>query len=143
MSKHLASTFIPNIPFQWNVPVKNASPPKNNHSLLLITNSWYYRYSCNSNTSPCLDITSPGHTPTMKPLPPFSLTIKSILGWHKVPATLAILVVAEGVDFYICGQSAAFRGVTRDNILPGIKFSHSAMSAHAILQKEGYAIIPW
>ena len=49
----------------------------------------------------------------------------------------------QGVEFYICGQSAAFRGVTKDNILPGINFALSAMSAHAMLQSEGYAIIPW
>ncbi len=49
----------------------------------------------------------------------------------------------EGVEFYICGQSAKFRGVTRENILPGVKFSLSAMTAHAMLQKDGYAIIPW
>jgi len=52
-------------------------------------------------------------------------------------------LVREGVEFYICGQSAMFRGVTRENILPGVKFSLSAMTAHAMLQKEGYAIIPW
>jgi len=52
-------------------------------------------------------------------------------------------LMAEGVQFYICGQSAAFRGVTRENIIPGVQFSHSAMTAHALLQKEGYALIPW
>ena len=64
-------------------------------------------------------------------------------GAKNANAEVIAALVAEGVDFYICGQSAAFRGVTRDNILPGVKFSHSAMTAHAMLQKEGYAIIPW
>ena len=64
-------------------------------------------------------------------------------GARNANAEVIAALVAEGVDFYICGQSAAFRGVTRDNILPGVKFSHSAMTAHAMLQKEGYAIIPW
>ncbi len=64
-------------------------------------------------------------------------------GAKNANAEVIAALVAQGVDFYICGQSAAFRGVTRDNILPGVKFSHSAMTAHAMLQKEGYAIIPW
>lgn len=64
-------------------------------------------------------------------------------GAKNANAEVIAALVAEGVDFYICGQSAAFRGVTRENILPGIKFSHSAMSAHAVLQSQGYSIIPW
>lgn len=64
-------------------------------------------------------------------------------GAKNANADVIAALVAEGVDFYICGQSAAFRGVTRENILPGVKFSLSAMTAHALLQKEGYAIIPW
>ncbi len=64
-------------------------------------------------------------------------------GKKNANAEVIAALVAEGVEFYICGQSAAFRGVTRENILPGIKFSHSAMTAHAMLQKEGYALIPW
>ncbi len=59
----------------------------------------------------------------------------------NIPIINALL--SEGVDIYICGQSAAFRGVTRENIVPGVKFSLSAMTAHAMLQKEGYALIPW
>jgi len=60
-------------------------------------------------------------------------------------ANIAVIeaLISEGVEIYICGQSAAFRGVTRENILPGVQFSLSAMTAHAMLQKKGYAIIPW
>lgn len=60
-------------------------------------------------------------------------------------ANIAVIeaLMAEGVKFYICGQSASFRGVTRENIIPGVQFSLSAMTAHAMLQKEGYSLIPW
>lgn len=64
-------------------------------------------------------------------------------GAKNANADVIAALVKEGVKFYICGQSAAFRGVTRENILPGVEFSLSAMTAHAMLQKEGYALIPW
>lgn len=64
-------------------------------------------------------------------------------GAKNANADVIAALISQGVEFYICGQSAAFRGVTKENILPGIKFSLSAMTAHAMLQKEGYAIIPW
>lgn len=64
-------------------------------------------------------------------------------GHKNANAPVIAALIKEGVDIYICGQSAAFRGVTRENILPGIKFSTSAMTAHAMLQSEGYTLIPW
>lgn len=64
-------------------------------------------------------------------------------GAKNANASVIAALIDEGVDIYICGQSAAYRGVTRDNILSGVEFSLSAMTAHAMLQKEGYALIPW
>lgn len=64
-------------------------------------------------------------------------------GAKNANAAVIEALINEGVEIYICGQSAAFRGVTRDNILPGVKYSLSAMTAHAILQSEGYSLIPW
>lgn len=64
-------------------------------------------------------------------------------GAKNANAPIIAALIREGVDVYICGQSAAFRGVTRENILPGVKFSLSAMTAHAMLQSEGYTLIPW
>ena len=64
-------------------------------------------------------------------------------GHKNANAPIIAELIKEGVEIYICGQSATFRGVTRENILPGIKFSTSAMTAHAMLQSEGYTLIPW
>lgn len=64
-------------------------------------------------------------------------------GATNANAPVIAALIKEGVKMYICGQSAAFRGVTRENILPGVQFSHSAMTAHAMLQSQGYALIPW
>lgn len=64
-------------------------------------------------------------------------------GAKNANAAVIEALISEGVEIYICGQSAAFRGVTRENILPGVKYSLSALTAHAMLQKDGYALIPW
>lgn len=50
---------------------------------------------------------------------------------------------SKGVQFYICGQSAAYHGVKSENLLPGIKMSLSAMTAHAQLQQAGFTINPF
>ncbi len=49
----------------------------------------------------------------------------------------------HGVKFYVCGQSAAYYGVKKDDLLPGVKLSLSAMTAHALLQQQGYTLNPF
>lgn len=49
----------------------------------------------------------------------------------------------HGVAFYVCGQSAAYYGVTDKDLLPGVKMSLSAMTAHALLQQQGYTLNPF
>tara|TARA_R110000796_G_scaffold205698_10_gene321973 strand:- start:1003 stop:1554 length:552 start_codon:yes stop_codon:yes gene_type:complete len=49
----------------------------------------------------------------------------------------------HGVKFYLCGQSAAANGISNDDLLPGVKMSLSAMTAHALLQQQGYTINPF
>ncbi len=49
----------------------------------------------------------------------------------------------QGVNFYVCGQSAAYYGVKTTNLLPDVKMSLSAMTAHALLQQQGYTINPF
>jgi intracellular sulfur oxidation DsrE/DsrF family protein len=48
-----------------------------------------------------------------------------------------------GVAFYVCGQSAAYYGVTDKDLLPGVKMSLSAMTAHALLQQQGFTLNPF
>ncbi len=47
----------------------------------------------------------------------------------------------QGVQMYICGQSAASRGYPRRDILPEVKMALSAMSVLTVLQGQGYAMI--
>lgn len=49
----------------------------------------------------------------------------------------------HGVQFYVCGQSAAYHGVTQADLLPGVKLSLSAMTQHALLQQNGFTLNPF
>ena len=46
-----------------------------------------------------------------------------------------------GVDIIICGQTAAYRGITKDNANPNVKFALSAMTALLQYQNQGYRFI--
>ncbi|HBH44411.1 MAG TPA: hypothetical protein DDY28_08390, partial [Hyphomonas atlantica] len=43
----------------------------------------------------------------------------------------------------LCGQTAAYRDVTKADLLPGVEMSLSAMTAHAQLQQDGYTLNPF
>lgn len=58
-------------------------------------------------------------------------------------ADLIRTLQAYGVGFYVCGQSAAYQNVKTEDLLPGVKVSISAMTAHAMLQKQGYTLNPF
>ncbi|MGJ8663245.1 MAG: DsrE family protein [Marinicella sp.] len=50
---------------------------------------------------------------------------------------------SHGVKFYVCGQSAAYYGVRKEHLIPGVNMSLSAMTAHAQLQQAGYTLNPF
>lgn len=52
-------------------------------------------------------------------------------------------LIDHGVTVYLCGQSAARMGLTREVLLPGVKMALSAMTAHALLQQQGYTLNPF
>jgi len=58
-------------------------------------------------------------------------------------AALIAALTAKGVDIYLCGQSAAAYDVKKEDLLPGVKMSLSAMHAHALLDAEGYSLNPF
>ena len=49
----------------------------------------------------------------------------------------------HGVTFHLCGQSAAAHGITNADLLPGVRMALSAMTAHALLQQQGFTINPF
>jgi len=60
------------------------------------------------------------------------------------PNTAMLHALAEaGVEIYLCGQTAAFRGFSAEELNPVVTMSLSAMTAHVRLQSEGYTLIPF
>ncbi len=49
----------------------------------------------------------------------------------------------HGVEFRLCGQSAAAHKINNADLLPGVKMDLSAMTAHALLQQQGYTLNPF
>ena len=52
-------------------------------------------------------------------------------------------MIDQGVRVIVCGQSAAYYDVENDALLPGVEMALSAMTAHAVLQQQGYALNPF
>ena len=47
------------------------------------------------------------------------------------------------VKIYLCGQTAAYYAIEKDDLQPGVQMSLSAMTAHALLQHRGYTLNPF
>lgn len=59
-------------------------------------------------------------------------------------SAIAIATLQEhGVEFRLCGQSAAAHKIAKSDLLPGVKMDLSAMTAHALLQQQGYSLNPF
>ena len=69
--------------------------------------------------------------------------VYDVSGDAKGNADLVAALLEHGVRIIVCGQSAASRGVAADDLLPGVELALSAMTAHALLQQEGYTINPF
>ncbi|MGB3167263.1 MAG: DsrE family protein [Alteraurantiacibacter sp.] len=52
-------------------------------------------------------------------------------------------MLSQGVRFIVCGQSAAGQDVSREDLIPGVEMALSAMTAHALLQQQGYTVNPF
>jgi intracellular sulfur oxidation DsrE/DsrF family protein len=52
-------------------------------------------------------------------------------------------ILAAGGQLVLCGQSAAARGIEKEDLLPGVQLGLSAMTALTVFQQEGYQVILW
>jgi len=50
---------------------------------------------------------------------------------------------AAGVRVYLCGQTSVSRNLPRAEVTPAATIALSAMTAHLVLQNEGYALNPF
>jgi intracellular sulfur oxidation DsrE/DsrF family protein len=56
---------------------------------------------------------------------------------------LVQVLLAEDVRFILCGQSAAAYGIKPEDLIPGVEMALSAMTAHALLQQNGFTVNPF
>lgn len=64
-------------------------------------------------------------------------------GQSDANAALVAALLAQNVRIHVCGQSAVYYDVSADDLLPGVTMSLSAMTAHALLQQDGYTLNPF
>ncbi len=61
----------------------------------------------------------------------------------KASAALIKALLSKGVDIIVCGQSATAQDVAKKDLQPGVRMVLSAMTAHALLQQQGYTLNPF
>jgi intracellular sulfur oxidation DsrE/DsrF family protein len=52
-------------------------------------------------------------------------------------------LLGEGVRFILCGQTTAAYGIAPDDLIEGVEVWLSAITAHALLQQQGYTVNPF
>lgn len=69
--------------------------------------------------------------------------VKDVSDKQSSSAELIAALVEQGVRIIVCGQSAAYYDVATKDLLPGVEMALSAMTAHALLQQQGYSLNPF
>lgn len=64
-------------------------------------------------------------------------------GGENANAALVAALLDAGVSIQLCGQTAAYRDIAAEDLLPGVTLSVSAITAHALLQQQGYTLNPF
>jgi intracellular sulfur oxidation DsrE/DsrF family protein len=52
-------------------------------------------------------------------------------------------LLKNNVKLYLCGQSAAYHEISNDDLHQSVEMALSAMTAHALLQSQGYTLNPF
>ncbi|ABC64179.1 hypothetical protein ELI_10435 [Erythrobacter litoralis HTCC2594] len=58
-------------------------------------------------------------------------------------AAMIRAMLDAGIRVILCGQSGAAHGLVASDLIPGVETALSAMTAHAVLQGEGYTVNPF
>jgi intracellular sulfur oxidation DsrE/DsrF family protein len=69
--------------------------------------------------------------------------VKEVADELSASAELIAALIDHGVRIIVCGQSAAYYGVATGDLLPDVEMALSAMTAHAVLQQQGYTLNPF
>lgn len=70
------------------------------------------------------------------------LTVHPRPGRSNPNAPLIAALIANHVDIYVCGQAAAHANIETSELLPGVHVALSALTEFALLQQQGYTLIP-
>lgn len=62
---------------------------------------------------------------------------------ESADAELIAALTGLGHRIIVCGQSAAYQGLTAQDMPEGVETALSAMTAHALLQQDGYTLTPF
>lgn len=52
-------------------------------------------------------------------------------------------IIGAGGEVWVCARSATWQNVGDDDLLPGVRFAPSAMTAHTELQRRGFSLNPY
>lgn len=66
-----------------------------------------------------------------------------VVGEGNASQSMVEAMLENGVRFILCGQSAASQGISADDLIAGVEIQLSAMTAHALLQQDGYTVNPF
>lgn len=69
--------------------------------------------------------------------------VKDVSDEQLGSAGLIAALTGHGVRIIVCGQSATYYEVATEDLLPGVEMALSAMTAHAVLQQQGYTLNPF
>lgn len=68
---------------------------------------------------------------------------KARYGKQNANVPLLQELMKHNVEVIICGQSATYYGIAKSDLEPRVKMALSAMTAHALLQQDGYTLNPF
>lgn len=71
------------------------------------------------------------------------LLLDTAYGAANPSRPLIAALLEAGVRIELCGQTAAFHDIAKDDLIPGVQMSISAMTSHALLQQSGYTLNPF
>ncbi len=72
-----------------------------------------------------------------------ALALREGEGGPNASGAMVREMLEHGVRVIVCGQSAAAQGVTADQLIKGAEMELSAMTAHVLLQQQGYTVNPF
>ncbi|QLC24965.1 hypothetical protein HFP57_07940 [Parasphingopyxis algicola] len=64
-------------------------------------------------------------------------------GAENANAAAIEALLANNVQFILCGQTAAYYEIDVEDLVPGVDMARSAMTAHALLQQDGFTLNPF